>query len=201
MCRSMNIQVMEYPAYYRRLNDYFPEQELKHPGQLEDLVEEQPLYHKLETSDYLILYAEFPDFLFVDYLLVNQKKRGQGIGSKVMARLKSLKKPIVLEVEPADPTVPDTILRRKFYRRHGFQEAESVMYQRRDEANQSFEMDILYFAPNETLDDAQVLEMMASVCKHVHNYRAGDYYDRIPADPNTVLWLDDMSDDDVEASI
>lgn len=185
----MSIQVMKHPTYYRRLNDYFPEQELKHPGQLEDLVETQAVYHKLETPDYLILYAEFPEFLFVDYLLVNQATRGRGIGSNVVKQLQSIGKPIVLEVEPEDPRLPDSILRRKFYHRHGFQDAKGVTYRRRDDNNQPFEMDILYFAPNENLNDAKVLAMMTRVCKHVHNFRAGKYYDRMPADPNEVLWL------------
>lgn len=198
----MSIHTMKHPTYYERLNEYFPEQELKHPGQLEDLVKRQAVYHKLESPDYLILYAEFADFLFVDYLLVNQATRGQGIGSKVMKRLQSADKPIILEVEPADMTVPDTVLRRKFYSRHGFQDATGVTYRRTDDEDVPFEMDILYFAPDDELSDADVLDMMARVCKHVHNFRAGNYYDRMPADPNQVLWLNPAAATDVaEASV
>jgi len=183
---------IEIPAYYARLNDYFPAEELKKPEQLEDLVKNQPLYRKVEDTNYLLLYAEFSDFIFVDYLLVDSAIRGKGLGSKVMKRLKSLGKAIVLEVEQTDPANPDTIRRRKFYGRHGFKEATGVAYRREDPHGQPFEMDILVWSPNhrENVDDEEALDMMATVCEEVHNFRARKYYGRIPADPDEVLSLE-----------
>lgn len=183
---------MELPAYYERLSDYFPEQELKHPEQLKDLVENQDAYQKLESDDYLLLYAEFSDFIFVDYLLVDSALRGKGLGSKVLKRLKAFGKPIVLEVEPKDESNPDTIKRRRFYTRHGFKEASGVVYRRRDSDGARFVMDILVWSPEnkQPVSDEQALEMMATVCDEVHNYNARKYYGRIPADPDKVLSLD-----------
>lgn len=182
---------IDLPTYYERLNDYFPEQELKHPQQLEDLVEHAKVYKKLEDEDYLLLFAEFPNFVFVDYLLVSSAIRGKGTGSKVMKRLQAKGKPIVLEVEPEDPSEPDTILRRKFYARHGFSEAEGVLYRRKDPHGQTFDMDILMWTPGPSseVDDETALDMMSEVCEHVHNFRAAQYYGRLPADPAKVLSL------------
>ena len=181
--------VQEMPRYYRRLNDYFPAQEMKHPQHLRDLIENLPYYQKTETPDYLVLYAQFHDFLFVDYLLVSAQTRGNGIGSKVIEQLKSDGIPIVLEVEKPDPANPDTVLRRNFYKRHGFVGSPSIRYRRKDKAGAPFELDILYWSPNGKLADQTVMNMMARVCRQVHNHNAADYYDGLPADPQKVLSL------------
>ena len=39
--------------WYNRLNEYFPEEEMKAYGQLRDLIHDQDMYHKEETEDYL----------------------------------------------------------------------------------------------------------------------------------------------------
>ncbi|QQE80371.1 GNAT family N-acetyltransferase [Alicyclobacillus sp. SO9] len=186
---------MTLPNYFKRLNDYFPEQELKHPEQLEDLVKHASVYKKLEDEQFLILYAEFPNFLFVDYLLVSSKIRGKGIGTKVMKRLQSQGKPIVLEVEPEDPAEPDSIKRRKFYSRHGFHEANGVIYRRKDPKGNPFDMDILLWTPDgkTEADDESAYEMMTQVCEHVHNFHAKEYYGKMPADPNKVLSLETVA--------
>jgi len=177
------------PKYYHRLNNYFPEQEMKHPRHLEDLVEEQSYYHKVENTDYIALYAVFADFLFLDYLLVNANTRGKGIGSHALKSLKAHERPIILEVEEEDENHPDTILRRQFYSRHGFRVAHGVQYRRKDKEGQSFQMDILYWTPDVRLTDTSILRMMAKVCHKVHNQHADRYYDALPADPDKVLSL------------
>jgi GNAT superfamily N-acetyltransferase len=188
MCNS----ILQVPKYYRRLNDYFPSEEMKHPQQLQELVEDQPYYHKLETDDYLLLYAEFSDCLFVDYLLVDSSIRGKGIGSKVLRKLQQRKLPIILEVEESDPSQPDTIARRRFYGRHGFKFSPGVQYRRKDKQGVPFQMDILYWSPVDApISDKKVLHMMSKVCRAVHNHNAMAYYDRLPADPERVLSLRD----------
>ncbi len=183
----MTNESMEIPKYYGRLNDYFPAQEMKHPLHLRDLVEDQPNYHKIENSDYILLYAQFRDFIFIDYLLVNASKRGNGIGSRIMNYLYGKGLPIILEVEESDEDNPDTLLRRRFYIRHGFHFARGVKYLRIDKSGVPFSMDILYWPLGEFLSDEQVMLMMATVCKHVHNYKSERYYENLPADPNKVL--------------
>jgi hypothetical protein len=49
---------------------------MKNPQQLKELIEENDIYHKKETDDYILLYAEFPTFIFIDYLLVTSNVRG-----------------------------------------------------------------------------------------------------------------------------
>lgn len=180
---------MVKPKYYERLNDYFPEQEMKHPMHLVNLVEEQPYYHKIENKECIVLYAVFTDFLFVDYLLVNAHTRGKGIGSRAIQSLKAHNKPIVLEVEEADVSSPDTVLRRQFYTRHAFRLAKGVLYERMDKEGQPFQMDILYWSPDGAIADHDVLRMMQQVCHKVHNCNASAYYDALPANPDDVLSL------------
>jgi hypothetical protein len=53
--------------WYERLNEYFPEHEMKDPRQMHALIEDKEVYHKEETDDYIMLYAEFPAFIFIDW--------------------------------------------------------------------------------------------------------------------------------------
>ncbi|OYD07083.1 GNAT family N-acetyltransferase [Paludifilum halophilum] len=174
--------------WYQRLNEYFPEKEMKKHGQLRDLINEQDHYHKEESEDHLILYGEFPSFLFVDYLLVSPHSRGTGVGSRVIDELKKKKKPILLEVEPIDPKDPDTAKRIHFYEKHGFTQAEQVRYQRKTEDGDTFEMLIYYWTPNK-ITPKQVLKNMAKACDEIHNYRSMRHYGRIQAKPEDTLEL------------
>ena len=179
---------MEVPSYYRRLNEYFPSQELKHPDHLTDLVRNEPFYHKWETGDALLLFAEFQKFLFVDYLLVDSRVRGRGIGATLLHKLQSRNKPIVLEIEPPDEHQPDTVRRRNFYHKCGFKPAEGVLYERID-AGSPFVMDIWYWSEKSPLPDRTVLGMMSTVCTKVHNHQSDRYYEQPPAEPDKVLSL------------
>lgn len=186
-----NSQMTVMPSYYRKLVSYFPEHEMKDVRQLQGLVEDASYYGLMDTKDYLVLYGEFPEFMFIDYLLVNQSQRGSGIGSRVMKRLQSRNKTILLEVEPTDPANPDTLKRRRFYEKNGFREAKGVHYERLDENGKPFQMDLLYWSPSQQISDERILKMMKAVCSSVHNFRADLIYGRIPADPNKVLRLRD----------
>lgn len=172
--------------WYRRLNDYFPEEEMKQYGQLRDLIRDHDLYYKEETEDYLILYAEFDSFLFVDYLLVKETARGGGVGSRVIQKLKEKGKPILLEVEPVDPNVSDTEKRVRFYAKNGFQIADRVRYQRETDDGDTFDLNIYYWSPR-SLSQRAILDMMAKACDKIHNFRSKRYYGRIQADPDKVL--------------
>lgn len=177
------------PTYYSKLNDYFPGNEMKHPEHLASLLDKEMYYHKQETDEYLILYAEFPDFLFVDYLLVSSTQRGSGVGSRVMRSLKQKQKPIILEVEPVDPTNPDTKNRRRFYGRHGFRHYDAIHYRRFNDDGTPFDMDLLVWEADQSLVPQTVYHMMKRVCHRIHNHNADEYYDELPADPKRVLSL------------
>ncbi|GMA59858.1 GNAT family N-acetyltransferase [Alicyclobacillus fastidiosus] len=177
------------PSYYRKLASYFPAHEMKHVRQLQALVEDVPYYGLLETREYLVLYGDFSDFLFIDYLLVNRDQRGSGVGSRLLKQLQSRHVPILLEVEPVDPNDVDTEKRRRFYERNGFAMAHGVQYEREDRHGEPYTMDLLYWSPSQKISDDRVLRMMTTVCHRIHNYRAMQFYDRIPAQPEEVLSL------------
>ncbi|MBP1156688.1 MULTISPECIES: GNAT family N-acetyltransferase [unclassified Paenibacillus] len=172
--------------WYEKLNDYFPEHEMKDPGQLKTLLETSPYYHKEETADYLVLFAEFPTFIFIDYFLVNSKNRGRGIGSKLLDQFKQKGKLILLEAEPIDVDDEDTQKRMKFYLRNGFKKADRIRYTREDENGQSFEMNILYWPPFEE-DQTVIMEKMRKACSEIHNFHSLRFYGRKLADPDETL--------------
>lgn len=172
--------------WYNRLHDYFPEEEMKAYGQLRDLINDQDMYHKEETEDYLVLYGEFSSFVFVDYLLVKQSARGTGVGSRVIQKLKEKGKPILLEVEPIDPQVADTKKRVRFYHRNGFKVAEQVRYERETEEGETFTLNIHYWSP-QPLSQKAIMDMMTQACHKIHNFRSQHYYGRIQVDPDKML--------------
>lgn len=175
--------------WYERLNEYFPDQEMKDPRQLQALIEDTDVYHKEETDDFIMLYAEFPTFLFIDYLLINPETRGRGIGTKVLTKLKQKGKPILLEVEPVDREDEDTVKRVNFYRKNGFVKADRIQYRREDQSGEPYEMSIYYWSPEENVSQEAILEKMAHACEEIHNFRSKRYYGRIVADPDEVLEL------------
>ncbi len=174
------------PPWFERLAAYFPEHELKDPRQMQDLLSHHTAYRKIETPEYLVTYAEYPDFIFIDYLLVDAKTRGKGIGSKLLSWFKRKGKPIILEVEPPDADDKDTLRRIRFYEKNGFERADNIVYTRSDEDGETFTMNIYYWHPD-LVSEQKVMFDMAKVCREIHNFRAMKYYGRLLADPEEVL--------------
>ncbi|MCU6710564.1 GNAT family N-acetyltransferase [Paenibacillus sp. J5C_2022] len=172
--------------WFEKLNDYFPDHELKDPDQLQSLLQSSPYYHKEETEEYLILYAEFSTFIFIDYLLVTGKKRGAGIGSKLLERFKKKGKMIILEAEPVDADDPATAKRMNFYKKNGFQKADRIRYTREDDSGEEFQMNILYW-PAEDTDQEMIMDKMRKACREIHNFHAHRFYGRKLADPDEAL--------------
>lgn len=95
--------------WYEKLNQYFPVEEMKSKEHMETLLQEKgDVYHKDEGKYHVLMYAEFDTFIFIDYVYVSKEARGQGIGHKLMKKLKEKGKPIILEVEPVDYDDTDT---------------------------------------------------------------------------------------------
>lgn len=175
--------------WYDRLADYFPEHEMKHKGQMEALLSHHEAYRKYETPDYLVTYAEFRDFIFIDYLLVYPSTRGKGIGSAALNLFKKRGKTIILEVELPDDDDHDTLRRIQFYEKNGFQKADHIEYTRADEDGTLYTMDVYYWSP-ESVSEQAILKQIALVCREIHNFRTLKYYGRVVANPEQVLnWV------------
>jgi GNAT superfamily N-acetyltransferase len=178
--------------WYDKLNRYFPEQEMKTKEHLNDLIEDKDVYHKEETEDYIVLYAEFPEFIFIDYLLVTSTRRGKGIGTGILNRFKAKGKMILLEAEQPDIDDVDTEKRMAFYMRNGFLNANRILYEREDQEGESYSMNILYW-PGPVKENSQQIIMgrMTEACRVIHNYRSRHYYGREVANPEKVLrWIE-----------
>src|SRR5690625_3398823 len=137
-------------VWFNKLNEYFPREEMKSKRHLEILLKEKgDVYYKDESDEHVLMYAEFSSFVFIDYLWVSAKSRGKGVGQQLIAKLKEKDKPSILEVEPIDYEDTDTEKRLRFYKREGFQHAQSIGYNRRSLAtNEETPLEILFWSPH-----------------------------------------------------
>ncbi|MEH7121086.1 GNAT family N-acetyltransferase, partial [Neobacillus vireti] len=89
--------------WYEKLNQYFPIEEMKSKEHMETLLKERSeIYHKDEGPNHVLMYVELENFIFIDYLFVSKNARGQGLGNKLLEKMKCKGKPIILEVEPVN---------------------------------------------------------------------------------------------------
>ena len=163
--------------WYEKLNQYFPIEEMKSKEHMETLMKERSeIYHKDEGPNHVLMYVELDNFIFIDYLFVSKNARGQGLGYKLMKKMKHRGKPIILEVEPVNYEDSDTAKRLRFYKREGFEHAESIGYARRSLAtNEINKMEILYWAPNNESEEI-IFDAMKKTYKLIHTYKDKRFY-------------------------
>ncbi|MED1204078.1 GNAT family N-acetyltransferase [Heyndrickxia acidicola] len=163
--------------WYEKLNQYFPIEEMKSKEHMETLLKERSeIYHKDESADHVLMYVELEDFIFIDYLFVSKNTRGQGLGHKLLEKLKQKGKPIILEVEPVNYEDTDSEKRLRFYKREGFEHAQSIGYRRRSLATKEVnEMEILYWTPNHASEEL-VYDAMKRTYDLIHTYKDVHFY-------------------------
>jgi GNAT superfamily N-acetyltransferase len=177
--------------WYEKLSKYFPIEEMKSKEHMELLLKEKgDVYHKDEGPYHVIMFAEFETFIFIDYILVSPKSRGMGIGHQLMEKLKKKNKPIILEVEPVDYEDSDTEKRLHFYKREGFNHAQSIGYNRRSLAtNEENPMEILYWSPNNESEE-MIFEQMKRMYRSIHTYKDKELYGQAYQPVDEVLTFD-----------
>ncbi|PFN96115.1 GNAT family N-acetyltransferase [Bacillus sp. AFS076308] len=163
--------------WYEKLNQYFPIEEMKSKEHIETLMKERSeIYHKDEGPNHVLMYVELDNFIFIDYLFVSKNDRGQGLGHKLMGKMKHRGKPIILEVEPVNYGDSDTAKRLRFYKREGFEHAESIGYARRSLAtNEINKMEILYWAPSNESEEI-IFDAMKKTYNLIHTYKDKRFY-------------------------
>ncbi|WP_070119756.1 GNAT family N-acetyltransferase [Bacillus marinisedimentorum] len=179
--------------WYEKLNQYFPVEEMKSKEHMETLLKERSdIYHKDEDKYHVLMYVELDDFIFIDYIFVSRDARGQGLGHKLLEKLKAKGKPIILEVEPKDYEDSDTIKRRRFYEREGFEHASSIGYKRRSLAtNEINEMEILYWSPTHESEEA-IYDRMKKTYELIHTYKDKELYGKSYQHVDDVLTYEDQ---------
>ncbi|UFU00570.1 GNAT family N-acetyltransferase [Radiobacillus kanasensis] len=183
--------------WYEKLNKYFPVEEMKSREHMEMLLKEKgDVYYKDEGPHHVLMYAEFNEFIFIDYVYVSSQSRGQGIGHKLMEKLKAKQKPIILEVEPVDYEDSDSEKRLRFYQREGFEHAQSIGYTRRSLAtNEVNPMEILYWSP-EDADEETIYKQMRKMYEDIHTYKDKELYGKSYQSADEVLSYDQTRDSD-----
>jgi GNAT superfamily N-acetyltransferase len=163
--------------WYDKLKEYFPVEEMKSKEHMELLLKEKgDVYYKDEGPYHVLMYAEFSTFVFIDYLWVSPKSRGQGIGRKLIEKLKKKEKPIILEVEPYDYKDTDSEKRLRFYDRENFKHAKSIGYNRRSLAtNKNNTLEILYWSPADESEQA-IYDRMKQMYERIHTYKDKEIY-------------------------
>lgn len=178
--------------WYEKLQQYFPIEELKSQEHMELLLKEKgDIYHKDEGPYHVMMYAEFPSFIFIDYLYVSKQSRGQGLGHQLIEKLKQRKKPIILEVEPLDYTDSDSSKRLRFYRREGFEHAQSIGYTRKSLATQEDNtLEILFWSPEEANEET-IYEQMKEMYEDIHTYKDKEVYGEAYQSVDEAITYDD----------
>jgi len=163
--------------WYEKLSQYFPVEEMKSKEHMEILLEEKgDIYHKDEGPNHVLMYVELEDFIFIDYLFVSKDARGQGLGHKLLEKLKQKGKAIILEVEPINYKDSDSEKRLRFYKREDFKHAASIGYNRKSLAtNEANKMEILYWSPTNDPEEA-IYDAMKKTYKMIHTYRDEEIY-------------------------
>lgn len=184
--------------WYEKLNQYFPIEEMKSQEHMETLLKEKSdIYYKDEGPHHVLMYVETDDFVFVDYVYVSKDARGQGLGHKLIEKLKAKGKPIILEVEPLDYEDSDSKKRLRFYQREGFRHAERVGYRRRSLAtNEINELEILYWSPDDELEESierKIYEGMKKTYEQIHTYKDEKFYGKSYQPVDEVLTYNENS--------
>ncbi|WP_163529810.1 GNAT family N-acetyltransferase [Halobacillus ihumii] len=183
--------------WYEKLNQYFPVEEMKSQEHMEALLKEKSeVYYKDEGEYHVLMYAEFNSFIFIDYVYVSAASRGQGLGHKLIEKMKAKGKPIILEVEPVDYEDTDSAKRLHFYQREGFKHAQSIGYSRRSLAtNEPTPMEILYWSPEDASEES-IYDQMKKMYEEIHTYKDSEFYGRSYQPVDEVLKLDEDRDSD-----
>ena len=163
--------------WYDKLREYFPVEEMKSKRHMDILLDEKgDVYYKDEGPYHVLMYAEFKDFLFIDYLWVSAESRGKGIGHQMIEKLKAKNKPIILEVEPIDYEDTDSAKRLRFYKREEFTHAQSIEYNRKSLAtNEENTLEILYWSPKGQSEDF-IYNQMKKMYESIHTYKDQEIY-------------------------
>ncbi|WLR51590.1 GNAT family N-acetyltransferase [Bacillus tianshenii] len=189
--------------WYEKLNQYFPVEEMKSREHMEALLKDKgDIYYKDEGPKHVMMYVETDDFLFVDYVFVSKNARGEGLGHKLIQKLKAKGKPIILEVEPIDYEDSDSGKRLRFYKREGFRHARSIGYRRRSLAtNEVNQLEILYWSPGdepEEVIEKRIYEGMKRTYELIHTYKDEEFYGRSYQTVDEVLTYDRNENDETE---
>ena len=184
--------------WYEKLNQYFPIEEMKSKEQMDVLLAERgDVYHKDEGPNHVLIYVEFDWFVFVDYLFVSKDARGQGLGRKLIDKLKSKNKPVILEVEPVQYDDTDTEKRLRFYARENFKHATKIGYRRRSLATgQETVMEILYWSPNDA-DEETIFHAMVQTYRDIHKYKDKEIYGAAFAPIDETLSFEENRSDNI----
>ncbi|ALC87019.1 MULTISPECIES: GNAT family N-acetyltransferase [Bacillaceae] len=163
--------------WYEKLNQYFPVDEMKSRVHMETLLADKGnVYIKDESPKHVLMYVEFENFIFVDYLFVSKEARGEGLGRKLLNQLKEKNKVILLEVEPINYDDTDSEKRLRFYAREEFKHATRIGYTRRSLATgENTVLEILYWSPSDE-DESVIYEAMKWTYENIHTYKDEHFY-------------------------
>lgn len=155
--------------------------------------EKRGIYQVEESPGHVLVYLEKDEYIFIDYILVTQNKRGNGRGRKILDQLKQKGKAIILEVEPVTLLDPDSEKRIRFYEKNGFLKMESIQYERiHMVTNELNQMDIFCWSPVHRTEQ-WVYNQMKTVYHEVHAYKATELYNRNPQLVSDVLQLRELT--------
>lgn len=119
-----SIKKSDFRYIFYDMQKQFPKAELKSYDEYEELLDSNKykVFYALENGIKIgyVLFAEVENVIWLDYVAVFEKFHSKGYGSQIIEAMKTLSKDaLILEVEPKDEKIPNTLRRIKFYEKLG----------------------------------------------------------------------------------
>lgn len=180
--------------WYVRLCDYFPEKEMKSKKHFETLFQEKQGFYQLdEGPDHVLVTFEKPEYIFIDYILVDPGARGKGTGSIVLDKLKQKDKAIILEVEPVTIVDPDSEKRIRFYEKNDFLKMDAIGYERIHMVTKELNKMDIFLWSSVYKTEQWAFDTMTDIYHEVHSYKANELYGCHPQPSSEVLWMKELT--------
>ena len=183
--------IEDVPLWYKNLCSYFPPKEMKSIAHIIELKKKYGDNYKIESDENsVVIYFESDFLIFVEYLLVTSTKRGNGIGSMLLDKLKGKNKLIILEVESPDDNTPYTKKRINFYKKNAFIVADWLSHH----SNNLFSIDngdsklnIMIWSPSPYHNKHFICETVKYLYDTIHTFKYELFYNKKVQDVNIVI--------------
>lgn len=162
--------ILDVQELIQFLGKCFPENEIRSAKDLEKLYQNPAYqtwcYRQNKNISAVLTGFVFDEYVFFEFLAVDDHLRGQGIGKKILSSvMKELGKPVILEVEP--PCDPISQRRVHFYQRLGFHLCEEFYRMPRlDDKHGGYEFKLMSYP--ESLSSEQFHQRVKHIYKYVY---------------------------------
>lgn len=159
----------EFDKAYKLLSDSFPKNELRPKDNMKKAMDNKKYIVYIYGDDIKGVTAvwELSEYLFVEYLAVNERFRNNGTGSQILKELCDMYKiPLCLEVEPPESDIAKR--RIGFYKRNGFY-LNDYYYEQPAYSEKQAAVPLMIMTTEKEISEEEFLIMRREIYKEVYN--------------------------------